>query len=109
MAGLFSSVTASAATRAVQVLAPGLDAENLVAEGTEALFVSSGEVLVRNSRLSGSDTGLFVTNLPPSVDLVGTQLSGDISCTFGNCRCFASYDEDLRELKKDCDAKKSKR
>ena len=101
-----SDVTATAATRAVQVFAPGLDAENLVAEGTEGLFVSSGEVLVRNSRFSGSDVGLSVANLSPTVDLVSTQVLGSISCTSGNCRCFASYDEELRGLKKDCDAKK---
>lgn len=101
-----SDITATAATRAVQVLFPGLEAENLVAEGTQGLLVSSGNVFIRNSRISGSDFSMLVANLSETVDFVTTQLAGPKSCTSNNCRCFASYNANLKELKRSCKKKK---
>lgn len=101
-----SNVTAKAETRAVQVLFPGLDAQNLVATGTQGLLVSSGNMFVRNSRFSGSDFSMLVANLSENIDLVTTQLSGEISCLTKVCRCFASYDDELKPLKRKCKAKK---
>ena len=97
-----SNLTVNAAARAVHVFFPGFEAENVVANGAQALFVSSGNVFIRNSRFIGSDFSMLVANLSETVDLVTTQLAGDVSCTSNNCRCFHSYDANLRKLRRRC-------
>lgn len=96
-------VTATAATRAVQVVYPGLNAENLTAIGDQALFVSSGPVSLRDSVVRGSDFSVLVANLTLHADFVSTQIDGDVTCPKGAvCRCVGSYDGDLNKLDSDC-------
>ena len=100
-----SNVTATAANRAINVAFPGLLAENLVLEGNQGMHVQSGNVFIRDSRISGADFALSVSSLSETVDVVTTQVSGEVDCFAKNCRCFASYDENLDKRKKSCKAK----
>ena len=102
-----SDITVTAATRAVHVFAPGLEAENIVADGTQGLFVSSGDVQVRNSRLVG--TQFSVLAAISNADFITTQIDGVFSCNFATCRCFASYNGDLQALDANCAVLKVKK
>lgn len=98
-----SDVTAIAATRAVQTTAPGLDANNLVARGEQqGIFVSSGGLFIRNSRISGKEFSVLTTSFSDAADFIGTQIDGAVICFVDNCRCSGAYDENLESLSKAC-------
>jgi hypothetical protein len=91
-------VTATAVGRALQVFAPGLEADNLEAVGSEAFLLSSGSVSARNSIFKGSITATSLGD----VAFVASQLDGALSCEFSDCSCVASHDADFRELTAAC-------